>query len=136
MTKIHSHILGGAVVLSGLFASELAQAQDAPAAPAPAAPPAAEAPPPAAPPPAMPPMAAEPPPLPNPAPMPIPPPAAPPPPDNPFKVTVRRGSRPPIHIQSPNVPSSSGNFTKLNDQCLDELDGELRTSGKVSDLIG
>ncbi|RYZ06188.1 MAG: MotA/TolQ/ExbB proton channel family protein, partial [Myxococcales bacterium] len=58
MTKIHSHILGGAVVLSGIFASELAQAQDAPAVPPPAAPApvAAEAPPP--PPPAPPPMVA------------------------------------------------------------------------------
>src|SRR5688572_33291768 len=31
--KFQSHILGGTVVLSGLFASTLAQAQDAPAAP-------------------------------------------------------------------------------------------------------
>src|SRR3954468_10880134 len=136
MTKIHSHILGGAVVLSGLFASELAQAQDAPAAPAPAAPPAAEAPPPAAPPPAMPPMAAEPPPLPNPAPMPIPPPAAPPPAENPFKVTVGAGFRTALHFQNPNKPDSNGNFTKLNDQYLDELNLELRTSGKVTDIIG
>jgi hypothetical protein len=138
MTKIHSHILGGAVVLSGLFASELAQAQDAPAAPAPAAPPAAEAPPPAAPPPAaapMPPMAAEPPPLPNPAPMPVPPPAAPPPADNPFKVTVGAGFRSGLRIQNPNKTTSSGN-SKLNDQFLDELNVELRTSGKVTDIIG
>ena len=133
MTKIHSHILGGAVVLSGLFASELAQAQDAPAAPAPAAPPAAEAPPPAAPPP---PMAAEPPPLPNPAPMPEPPPAVPPPADNPFKVTVGAGFRSALRIQNQNTPTSDGNFTKLNDQFIDELNAELRVSGKVTDIIG
>jgi len=140
MTKIHSHILGGAVVLSGLFASELAQAQDAPAAPAPAAPPAAEAPPPAPPPPPAappPPMAAEPPPLPNPAPMPVTPPAAPPPAENPFKVTVGAGFRSGIRIQNPNVPDSDGNLgMKLNDQYLDELNVELRTSGKVTDIIG
>jgi hypothetical protein len=140
MTKIHSHILGGAVVLSGLFASELAQAQDAPAAPAPAAPPAAEAPPLAAPPPEpapapLPPMAAEPPPLPNPAPIPETPPAVAPPAENPFKVTVGAGFRSGIRIQNPNKSTSSGN-SKLNDQFLDELNVELRTSGKVTDIIG
>jgi hypothetical protein len=144
MTKIHSHILGGAVVLSGLFASELAQAQDAPAAPAPAAPPpAAEAPPLAAPPmaepapaPAPPPMmAAEPPPLPNPAPIPETPPAVAPPADNPFKVTVGAGFRSGIRIQNPFKQNGSGN-SKMNDQFLDELNVELRTSGKVTDIIG
>jgi hypothetical protein len=140
MTKIHSHILGGAVVLSGIFASELAQAQDAPAAPPPAAPappPAAEAPPPPpAPPPA--PAAAEPPPLPNPAPVPEMPPAVPPPADNPFKVTVGAGFRSALRIQNPNTPKSgtTANFTKLNDQFIDELNAELRVSGKVTDIIG
>ncbi|HEX2874403.1 MAG TPA: hypothetical protein VHP33_24280 [Polyangiaceae bacterium] len=135
MTKIHSHILGGAVVLSGLFASELAQAQDAPAAPAPAAPPAAEAPPPAPPPP--PPVDAAPPPL-APAPVAAPPPpevpAAPPPADNPFKVTVGAGFRSGIRIANPN--KSSDGINKMNDQYLDELNLELRTSGKVTDIIG
>src|SRR3954468_21332068 len=115
MTKIHSHILGGAVVLSGLFASELAQAQDAPAAPAPAAPPAAEAPPMAAPPPAPappPPMAAEPPPLPNPAPMPETPPAVAPPAENPFKVTIGAGFRSGLRIQNPNKTSDAGGAGK------------------------
>jgi hypothetical protein len=133
MTKIHSHILGGAVVLSGLFASELAQAQDAPA-PPPAAPPAAEAPPPAPP---------EPPPAPPPAPLaaPVeaapmaapPPPEVPPPPppaDNPFKVTVGAGFRSAIRVQNAQTPK------KLNDQFVDELNLELRTSGKVTDIIG
>jgi len=142
MTKIHSHILGGAVVLSGLFASELAQAQDAPVAPAPAAPPAAEAPPMAAPPlpPPAPPMAAEPPPLPNPAPIPETPPAVAPPAENPFKVTVGAGFRSALRIQNPNKTSDLGGagkeFTKLNDQFIDELNLELRTSGKVTDIIG
>ena len=81
-------------------------------------------------------MAAEPPPLPNPAPMPIPPPAAPPPAENPFKVTVGAGFRTAIHFQNPNVKSSDGYYTKLNDQYLDELNLELRTSGKVTDIIG
>ena len=132
MTKIHSHILGGAVVLSGLFASELAQAQDAPAAPAPAAPPAALAPPPA--PPMPPPAAAAPPPpmaAPPPAtPMPAEPAPAPPPADNPFKVTVGAGFRSGLRIQNANKPD------KMNDQFLDELNLELRTSGKVTDIIG
>jgi hypothetical protein len=130
MTKIHSHILGGAVVLSGLFASELAQAQDAPVAPAPAAPPAAEAPPPA--PPAPPPVDAAPPAAPAPVAAPPPPevPAAPPPADNPFKVTVGAGFRSGLRIQNANKPD------KMNDQFLDELNLELRTSGKVTDIIG
>lgn len=131
MTKIHSHILGGAVVLSGLFASELAQAQDAPAAPAPAAPPVAEAPP-SAPPPAepLPPLSAEPPPLPSPAPIPETPPEVAPPADNPFKVTVGAGFRSGLRIQNATKPD------KLNDQFIDELNVELRTSGKVTDIIG
>ncbi len=133
MTKIHSHILGGAVVLSGLFASELAQAQDAPAAPAPAAPPVAEAPPPAPPPPPaepLPPLSAEPPPLPSPAPIPETPPDVAPPADNPFKVTVGAGFRSGLRIQNATKPD------KLNDQFIDELNVELRTSGKVTDIIG
>ncbi len=136
MTKIHSHMLGGAVVLSGLFASELAQAQDAPATPAPAAPPAAEAPPPA--PPMATSMAAEPPPLPNPAPIPETPAAVAPPAENPFKVTVGAGFRTAIHFQNPNVPKDAKGkqYTKLNDQYLDELNVELRTSGKVTDIVG
>jgi hypothetical protein len=131
MTKIHSHILGGAVVLSGLLASELAQAQEAPPAPPPAAPPAAEAPPPAPPPPPP-----APPPAPvdvAPAPAPMPMPEAPPPPppaDNPFKVTVGAGVRSAVRIQN------STNPKKLNDQFMDELNLELRTSGKVTDIIG
>ena len=142
MTKIASHIMSGAVVLSGLFASELAKAQDAPAAPAPAAPPAAEAPPPAPPPPPPPPAPAE-----MPAPMappagtlPPPPPPPPPPADSPFKVTVGAGFRSALRIQNPNKTSDNGgngnNLTKLNDQYLDELNVELRTSGKVTDIIG
>jgi hypothetical protein len=135
MTKIHSHILGGAVVLSGLFASELAQAQDAPAAPAPAAPPAAaEAPPPA--PPAPPPVDAAPPMAPAPAPVAAPPPpevpAAPPPAESPFKVTVGAGFRSAIRFQNQTL----GKADKLNDQFTDELNLELRTSGKVTDIIG
>lgn len=134
MTKIHSHILGGAVVLSGLFASELARAQDAPAAPAPAAPPAAaEAPPPA--PPAPPPVDATPPPV-APAPVAAPPPpevpAAPPPAESPFKVTVGAGFRSAIRFQN----QTPGKADKLNDQFADELNLELRTSGKVTDIIG
>jgi hypothetical protein len=145
MTKIHSHILGGAVVLSGLFASELAQAQDAPAAPAPAAPPAAEAPPPAPPPPPAPapapapepaPVAAEPPPLPAPAPVPEAAAAAAPAAENPFKVTVGAGLRAGVRIQNPNTRDDDGNLTKLNDQYIDELNAELRLSGKVTDIIG
>jgi hypothetical protein len=141
MTKFHSHILGGAVVLSGLFASELAKAQDAPAAPAPAAPPAAAppaaAPPAAAPPPAAPPpAAAEPPPVPAPAPVPEPAAAAAPAADNPFKVTVGAGFRSAIRIQNQVTTTSDGNYTKLNDQMIDELNAELRVSGKVTDIIG
>ena len=68
--------------------------------------------------------------------MPIPPPAAPPPAENPFKVTVGAGFRTAIHFQNPNVKSSDGYYTKLNDQYLDELNLELRTSGKVTDIIG
>jgi hypothetical protein len=133
MTKIHSHIAGGTVVLSSLFASGLALAQEAPAAPAPAAPPAAEAPPPAAPPPVAAPA-----PAPAPAPMEAMPPAPPPPPppaDNPFKVTVGAGFRSAVRIQNPNTPGDKG-FTKLNDQFIDELNAELRVSGKVTDIIG
>jgi len=140
MTKFHSHIMSGAVVLSGLLASELASAQDAPVAPAPAAPPAAEAPPPApapAPAPAPPPMADAPAPPPAGA-MPPPPPPPPPPADSPFKVTVGAGFRSALRIQNPNkTKDAAGNeHTKLNDQFLDELNVELRTSGKVTDIIG
>jgi hypothetical protein len=139
MIKIHSHILGGAVVLSGVLVPQLAAAQDAPAAPAPAAPapaapPAAE-PAPAAAAPAAPP-AAEPPPLPAPAPVPEAAAAAEPAAENPFKVTVGAGFRSAIRIQNPNTPDDDGNFTKLNDQFIDELNAELRVSGKVTDIIG
>ncbi len=128
MTKIHSHILGGAVVLSGLFASELAQAQDAPAAPAP---PAAEAPPAPPPPPAAD-MAAPPAPMAPPATdMPAPPPP-PPPAESPFKVTVGAGFRGGLRFQN----QTPGKADKLNDQFLDELNVELRTSGKVTDIVG
>jgi hypothetical protein len=143
MTKIHSHIMSGAVVLSGLFAAELAKAQDAPAAPAPAAPPAAEAPPPAPPPPAPPPPADMAPPPAAPPPMgdlPPPPPPPPPPAESPFKVTVGAGFRSGLRIQNPNKTSDANgagnNLTKLNDQFMDELNLELRTSGKVTDIIG
>src|SRR5688572_6997444 len=146
MIKIHSHILGGAVVLSGVLVSQLAAAQDAPAAPAPApapaAPPAAApAPPPAAAAPAAPPAAepapaAEPPPLPAPAPVPEAAAAAEPAAENPFKVTVGAGFRAGVRIHNPNTPDDDGNFTKLNDQYLDELNAELRVSGKVTDIIG
>lgn len=138
MMKYPSHVLGGAVVLSGLFASTLAQAQDAPA---PAAPPAAEAPAPvAAPPPAaaapVAPVAAEPPPLPAPAPVPETAAEAAPAAENPFKVTVGAGLRAGIRIQNQNTPTEDGDLTKLNDQFLDELNAELRVSGKVTDIIG
>lgn len=85
-----------------------------------------------------PPMAAEPPPLPNPAPIPETPAAVPPPAENPFKVTVGAGFRTAIRFQNPNKASDAkGNeLTKLNDQYLDELNVELRTSGKVTDIIG
>lgn len=82
-----------------------------------------------------PPMAAEPPPLPTPAPIPETPPEVAPPADNPFKVTVGAGFRSGIRIQNPNKSTSSGN-SKLNDQFLDELNAELRVSGKVTDIIG
>src|SRR5688572_16023654 len=106
MMKFQSHILGGTVVLSSLFASTLAQAQDAPAAP-PAAPPAAEAPAPAPAPPApaaepAPAAATEPPPLPAPAPVPETAAEAAPAAENPFKVTVGAGFRSAIRIQNPN----------------------------------
>jgi hypothetical protein len=140
MMKFHSHILGGSVVLTGLFASALAQAQDAPAAPPPAA---AEAPAPAPAPPPPPaaepapaPAAAEPPPLPAPAPIPEPAAEAAPAAENPFKVTVGAGFRGAVRIQNPNTPTDDGNFTKLNDQFVDELNAELRVSGKVTDIIG
>jgi hypothetical protein len=74
-----------------------------------------------APPPAPPPMMAE---------MPAPPPPPPPPADNPFKVTVGAGVRSAVRIQNANTPK------KLNDQWMDELNLELRTSGKVTDIIG
>jgi hypothetical protein len=56
--------------------------------------------------------------------------------ENPFKVTVGAGFRSAIRIQNPNTPDDDGNFTKLNDQFLDELNAELRVSGKVTDIIG
>ncbi len=138
MMKFHSHILGGSVVLSGLFASALAQAQDAPApAPAPAAEAPAPAPAPAPPPAAEPaPAAAEPPPVPAPAPVPEAAAEAAPAAENPFKVTVGAGFRGGVRIQNPNTPDSDGNFTKMNDQFMDELNAELRVSGKVTDIIG
>ncbi|HKY34543.1 MAG TPA: hypothetical protein VJN18_01280 [Polyangiaceae bacterium] len=140
MNKIHSHILGGAVVLSGVLVSPLAAAQDAPAAPAPAAPPAAEPAPPAAAAPAASPAAAPPPTEPAPAPAEAPapeaPPAAAPAEESPFKVTVGAGIRAGVRIHNPNTPDDDGNFTKLNDQYLDELNAELRVSGKVTDIIG
>lgn len=142
MTKMHSHFLGGAVVLSGLLVAELAAAQDAPATPAPApaapaAPPAAEAAPPAPPPPpAAPPPAAA---MPMAAtPVPPPPPPPPPPAESPFKVTVGAGFRSALRFQNPNKTADAAGLehTKLNDQFLDELNVELRTSGKVTDIIG
>jgi hypothetical protein len=81
-------------------------------------------------------MAAEPPPLPAPAPVPETAAAAAPAAENPFKVTVGAGFRAGLHFQNLNKPSSSGQMTKLNDQFLDELNVELRTSGKVTDIIG
>jgi hypothetical protein len=140
MMKFPSHILGGSVVLSGLFASALAQAQDAPAAPP--APPAAEAPvaAPAPPPPPAPapPPAAEPPPLPAPAPVPEAVAEETPAAESPFKVTVGAGFRSAIRIQNPNTTADDAGleFTKLNDQFVDELNAELRVSGKVTDIIG
>lgn len=128
MTKIHSHILGGAVVLSGLFASELAQAQDAPAPPPADA--AAEAPPapPATPPAPAATVAVEA--APIPAPLPPEVPEAPAAAEDDFKVTVGAGFRSAVRFQN------STNPKKLNDQFVDELNLELRTSGKVTDIIG
>ena len=60
-----------------------------------------------------------------------PPPEVPPPPppaDNPFKVTVGAGFRSAIRVQNAQTPK------KLNDQFVDELNLELRTSGKVTDI--
>ena len=68
--------------------------------------------------------------------MPEMPPAVPPPADNPFKVTVGAGFRTGIRIWNPNTPNSDGNLMKLNDQYVDELNAELRVSGKVTDIIG
>jgi hypothetical protein len=56
--------------------------------------------------------------------------------ENPFKVTVGAGFRSAIRFQNPNTPDSDGNYTKLNDQFVDELNAELRVSGKVTDIIG
>jgi hypothetical protein len=67
--------------------------------------------------------------------MPAPPPPPPPPAESPFKVTVGAGFRSGLRIQNPNKLNSSGN-SKLNDQFLDELNVELRTSGKVTDIVG
>jgi hypothetical protein len=136
--KFQSHILGGTVVLSGLFASTLAQAQDAPAAPpAEPAPVAAPAPAPV-PAPAPPVVETEPPPLPAPAPIPETAAAAEPAAENPFKVTVGAGFRTGIRIQNPNTKADDAGLetTKLNDQFVDELNAELRVSGKVTDIIG
>jgi hypothetical protein len=70
---------------------------------------------------------------PAPAPVAMPMPEEPPPApveDNPFKVTVGAGIRSAVRIQNFNTPK------KLNDQWMDELNLELRTSGKVTDIIG
>jgi len=64
--------------------------------------------------------------------MPAPPPPPPPPADNPFKVTVGAGVRSAIRFQN----QTPGKQDKLNDQFMDELNLELRTSGKVTDIIG
>jgi hypothetical protein len=85
---------------------------------------------------APPPPAMEPPPLPAPAPVPEAAAAAAPAADNPFKVTVGAGFRTGIRIQNPNVPNSDGQMLKLNDQFMDELNAEIRLSGKVTDIIG
>ncbi len=74
--------------------------------------------------------------MPTPAPIPEMPPEVPPPADNPFKVTVGAGFRSALRFQNPGTPTSDGNFTKLNDQFIDELNVELRTSGKVTDIVG
>jgi hypothetical protein len=55
--------------------------------------------------------------------------------ENPFKVTVGAGLRAGLRIQNPNL-DDDGNKLKLNDQFLDELNAELRFSGKVTDIIG
>lgn len=136
MRKFHSHILGGTVVLSGLFASGLAQAQDAPAAPPAEAPAPEPAPAPVAEEPAPPPAAEPPEPLPAPAPIPEPVAEAAPAEDNPFTVTVGAAIRAGVRVQNPTTPDDDGNFTKLNDQFLDELNAELRVSGKVTDIVG
>jgi hypothetical protein len=51
-------------------------------------------------------------------------------------VTVGAGFRSAIRIQNPTTPDDDGNFTKLNDQFIDELNAELRVSGKVTEIIG
>jgi hypothetical protein len=60
--------------------------------------------------------------------------------DNPFKVTVGAGFRTGIRIQNPNktadLDGMGVEYTKLNDQYVDELNAELRVSGKVTDIIG
>lgn len=61
---------------------------------------------------------------------------APPAADNPFKVTVGAGFRSALRFQNRNTPDDDGNLTKLNDQYIDELNVELRTSGKLTDIIG
>jgi hypothetical protein len=50
-------------------------------------------------------------------------------------VTVGAGFRSALRLQNPMTPGDKG-FTKMNDQFLDELNVELRTSGKVTDIIG
>jgi hypothetical protein len=70
-----------------------------------------------------------------PAAMPAETPPPPPPADNPFKVTVGAGFRSALRIQNQATPGDKG-FTKLNDQFIDELNAELRVSGKVTDIIG
>jgi len=69
--------------------------------------------------------------------MPETPPEVAPPAESPFKVTVGAGFRSGLRFQNPNVPDSDGNLgMKLNDQFLDELNAELRVSGKVTDIVG
>jgi hypothetical protein len=58
--------------------------------------------------------------------------------ENPFKVTVGAGFRAGVRVQNPNTTADEAGLetTKMNDQFLDELNAELRVSGKVTDIIG
>jgi len=105
----------------------VAPAPVAPAVPPPAAAPVEPAPAPMPPPPAAA-APAEPPPL--PAPAPVPEPAAEEKAPDPFKVTVGAGFRGALRMQDTQNPD------EMDDLWVDEANLELRTSGKVTDIVG